>query len=69
MFDQDAMALRLLEVSVMKKKTDRKLILRTQTLRTLTEETLRGVVGGFIMKDTIIIRTGNPFVPGDVERP
>jgi hypothetical protein len=54
---------------MLNKKSNRKLVLRTQTLRTLTEENLRTVVGGFIMRDTVIIRTGNPFVPGDVERP
>jgi hypothetical protein len=53
----------------------RKLVLRTQTIRTLTNETLSRVVGGvepgdatgFIMRDTVIIRTGNPFVPGATE--
>jgi hypothetical protein len=52
----------------MKKSTPSKLALRVQTIRLLTPETLDGVVGGvagpapivpgFIMKDTIIIRTG-----------
>lgn len=36
----------------------RKLELRPQTIRLLTDEALSRVAGGFIMKDTIIIRTG-----------
>ena len=47
------------------KKSTTKLALRTQTLRTLNHAALAGVAGGdldpvgngFIMKDTIIIRT------------
>lgn len=42
----------------MHKSTPSKLALRPQTLRLLTDEALGRVVGGFIMKDTIIIRTG-----------
>jgi hypothetical protein len=42
----------------MKKSTTHKLALRTQTLRTLGDADLASVAGGFIMKDTIIIRTG-----------
>jgi hypothetical protein len=50
----------------MKKSTARKLALRTQTIRLLTDASLGHVAGGglepvvtgFIMKDTIIIRTG-----------
>jgi hypothetical protein len=41
----------------MKKPTAPKLALRTQTVRQLTQDALAGVAGGFIMKDTIIIRT------------
>lgn len=43
---------------VMKKSTIGKLALRTQTIRLLSEQALDRVAGGFIMKDTIIIRTG-----------
>jgi hypothetical protein len=42
----------------MHKSTPRKLALRPQTIRLLTDEALGRVAGGFIMKDTIIIRTG-----------
>jgi hypothetical protein len=49
----------------MKKQTSRKLVLQTQTIRLLSGNALGQVVGGslhvnvpgFIMKDTIIIRT------------
>jgi hypothetical protein len=41
----------------MKKSTTHKLALRTQTLRQLSQDALAGVAGGFLMKDTIIIRT------------
>jgi hypothetical protein len=42
----------------MHKSPPRKLALRPLTIRTLTDEALGRVAGGFIMKDTIIIRTG-----------
>jgi hypothetical protein len=42
----------------MHKSTPSKLALRPQTLRLLTEEALGCVAGGFIMKDTVIVRTG-----------
>ncbi|TMQ08793.1 MAG: hypothetical protein E6J90_21930 [Deltaproteobacteria bacterium] len=50
----------------MKKSTTGKLALRTQTIRLLTSETLGRVAGGdvesgangFIMKDSVIVRTG-----------
>jgi len=49
----------------MKKQTPRKLVLQTQTIRVLSANALPQVgggslhpVAGFIMKDTIIIRTG-----------
>lgn len=42
----------------MHKPTRNKLALRPQTIRLLTDEALGRVAGGFIMKDTIIIRTG-----------
>lgn len=51
----------------MKKTTTKKLALTTDTLRAMTSEPLARVVGGslqapaqpgFIMKDTIIVRTG-----------
>lgn len=60
---ENAMALRLQRHLIMK-KTTRKLALRTETIRSLTHEALTDVVGGFLMKDTIIIRTGNPVVAG-----
>jgi hypothetical protein len=50
----------------MKKPTTAKLALRTQTLRLLAPEALDRVGGGFIMKDTIIIRTGG-IVEGPIE--
>jgi hypothetical protein len=61
---QAAAASRLLQASVMKKTTSRKLALRTQTIAVLTPETLERVVGGtlspigngIIMRDTIIVR-------------
>ena len=43
--------------SAMHKPTPKKLALRPSTIRSLTEEALGRVAGGFIMKDTIIIRT------------
>ena len=53
----------------MKKSTTNKLALRTQTLRLLTSDALGRVAGGFIMKDTIIIRTGgNVAAPTDACR-
>lgn len=50
----------------MKKTTTTKLVVRSQTVRSLGQEALGRVAGGgvepvvngFIMKDTIIIRTG-----------
>jgi hypothetical protein len=36
----------------------RKLHLRTQTLRPLTDDALRRAGGGLIMKDSVIVRTG-----------
>jgi hypothetical protein len=51
-------------------KTTRKLVLRTETISPLTQEALRGVGGGFIMKDTIIIRTGGIVAPdAGIQRP
>jgi hypothetical protein len=43
----------------MKKTTRPKLSLRTQTVRQLSTDALGQVAGGFIMKDTIIIRTSS----------
>lgn len=40
------------------KKSTPKLALRPQTLRVLTADDRGRVAGGFIMQDTIIIRTG-----------
>lgn len=42
----------------MKKPTPKKLTMRAQTVRLLGPEDYGQVAGGFIMKDTIIIRTG-----------
>jgi hypothetical protein len=44
--------------AAMHKSTPSKLALRPQTLRVLTDEGLGRVAGGFIMKDTVIVRTG-----------
>lgn len=60
------MALGLQQAIAMKKSTSRKLALGAQTIRLLTSEKLDRIAGGnlqpiangFIMKDTIIIRTG-----------
>jgi hypothetical protein len=52
----------------MKKPTTQKLALRTQTLRQLTQDALAGVAGGFLMKDTIIIRTSG-VVAGPTDLP
>jgi hypothetical protein len=49
----------------MKKSTTNKLTLRTQVLRQLTNDVLARVDGGFIMKDTIIIRTSGRVAPID----
>ena len=43
----------------MKKSSTKNLTLHTQTIRVLTNEALDRVAGGFIMKDTIIIRTSS----------
>jgi hypothetical protein len=64
--DGTAMALRLQPWFAMKKSTHHKLALHVQTIRLLGHEALDGVAGGnlepaprgFIMKDTVIIRTG-----------
>jgi hypothetical protein len=45
----------------------RKLHLRTQTLKPLTNDALRRVGGGFIMKDTIIIRTSTRIEEGPTD--
>lgn len=60
--EQIVMALSL-HYGLVMKKTTRKLALRTETIRSLTPDALRGAVGGvepifsqgFIMKDTVII--------------
>jgi hypothetical protein len=57
------MALRLREDLVMQ-RSRRKLVLRTETLRSLPDEALRDAVGGLIMRDSVIVRTSNPVVPG-----
>ena len=46
----------------MKKSNTSKLTLRTQVIRQLTSDVLARVEGGFIMKDTIIIRTSTRVV-------
>jgi hypothetical protein len=61
------MALRLHDALAMKKSTPPKLALNAQTIRRLTAETLDRIAGGnvepvangFIMKDTIIVRTSS----------
>ena len=67
------MALHLHNGLVMKKSTS-KLALRTQTIRLLTSEALDHIVGGvagepaapgFIMRDTIIIKTSGIVAPAD----
>jgi hypothetical protein len=51
-------------------KPSRKLVLRTETISPLTQEALRGVGGGFIMQDTVIIRTGRIVAPdAEIQRP
>jgi hypothetical protein len=58
---------RLHEWSGMKKSTS-KLTLKTQTLRLLSDDAIRHVVGGtadpqgFIMKDSIIVKTSTRIV-------
>jgi hypothetical protein len=52
------MARQVQQVLAMKKSNTSKLTLRTQVIRQLTSDVLARVDGGFIMKDTIIIRTG-----------
>ena len=47
----------------MKKSTSNKLTLRTQVIRQLTPDVLDRVAGGFIMKDTVIIRTSTRVAP------
>ena len=49
----------------MKKTTSPKLSLRTQTIRQLSTDALGQVAGGFIMKDTIIIRTSGGIIMKD----
>ena len=49
----------------MKKTTRSKLSLRTQTVRQLSTDALGQVAGGFIMKDTIIIRTSGNIIMQD----
>jgi hypothetical protein len=51
-------------------RSTRRLVLRTETISPLTQEALRGVVGGFIMQDTIIIRTSGVVAPdAGIRRP
>jgi hypothetical protein len=53
----------------MKKTTRPKLSLGTQTVRVLSTEALGHVAGGFIMKDTIIIRTSGNIMQDTVIAP
>ena len=53
----------------MKKTTRPKLSLRTQTVRLLSNDALGHVAGGFIMKDTIIIRTSGRIEQDTVVAP
>jgi hypothetical protein len=57
------MARRMHQWLAMKKSTNSKLTLRTQVIRQLTNDVLDRVAGGFIMKDTIIIRTSTRVAP------
>jgi hypothetical protein len=74
--DDIRMDLRLQRRVAMKKSTRSKLTLRAQTIRLLTHEALGGVAGGntepapagFIMKDTIIIRTSGIVSPSETCR-
>ena len=50
------------------KKSTNKLTLRTQVIRQLTPDVLDRVAGGFIMKDTIIIKTSSRVVSVEDER-
>ena len=51
-------------------KSTRTLVLRTETISPLTQEALRGVGGGFIMRDSVIVRTGGIVAPdAGIERP
>jgi hypothetical protein len=64
------------DVSAMKKFTTHKLALRSHTIRSLTSDALDHVAGGslvpvatgFIMRDTVIIRTGAVAAPSDLGR-
>jgi hypothetical protein len=49
----------------MLKTTRPKLSLRTQTVRQLSTEALGQVGGGFIMKDTIIVKTSGRIITED----
>jgi len=44
-----------------------KLRLRTETLKPLTDDALGRAVGGFIMRDTVIIPTGRVVDAGSTE--
>jgi hypothetical protein len=52
----------------MKKSTSNKLTLRTQVIRQLTNDVLDRVAGGFIMKDTIIVKTSTRIAPVEDDR-
>jgi hypothetical protein len=45
----------------------RKLHLRTQTLRPLSDDALRRAGGGFIMKDSVIVRTSTRIDDGPTD--
>lgn len=48
-------------------RSTRKLHLRSETLKPLTDEALRRVGGGFIMKDSIIVRTSTRIEQGPTD--
>jgi hypothetical protein len=48
-------------------RSTRTLRVRTETLRPLTDDTLRHVAGGFIMRDSVIVRTSGRAVTGPTD--
>jgi hypothetical protein len=48
-------------------RSTRKLHVRTETLRPLTDDALRHVAGGFIMRDSVIVRTSGRVVTGPTD--
>lgn len=48
-------------------RSTRMLRVRTETLRPLTDDTLRHVAGGFIMRDSVIVRTSGRAATGPTD--